>query len=896
MEKVQRALLLVIAIFILLFLLFMLVAGFYTDLLWFQNLGLSSVFWTALKARLGVFFAFSLVFVAFFLGNLFIARRLSGGQGVFLLATKYYVPSRTINLALVGVSLVLGLLNGLGAISQWDSILLLLNQHSFGILDPIFSQDVGFYVFALPVYRFLRGWLLELLLITLVGSAALYVVVQLASWRQFRLWLTRRATLHLASLGALFLLVVAWGYKLSAFGLLYSPQGVTFGASYTDVHVRLLAFNLSFWVVILCVALLIGGVLSRRPWILAIGGAFWLAITVGLAGVYPTFMQQFEVKPNELIKEKPYIEHNIEFTRHAYGLDNIQEVDFGSISDLTPEALAGAQSTIANIRLWDYRPIKDTYAQIQEIRTYYEFVDVDVDRYYVDGTYRQVTLSSREMATDQLQSRTWVNEHLQFTHGYGLVMSPVNEVTPDGLPELWIRDLPPHTVPGLEITRPEIYYGEKTDNYVFVNSTIEEFDYPSGDQNMTTTYQGQGGVLLDSPIKRAAFAYRFGDASVFLSEYVTSESRAMIYRNIHQRVRRVAPLLLYDSDPYLVIMDGRLIWVQDAYTVTAAYPYSEPYQDRFNYIRNSVKVAIDAYHGDMTFYVVDHEDPLIQTYEAIFPVLFTPWEEMPDELRAHLRYPEGLFFIQAQMNNTYHMQDPTVFYNKEDLWAVAHEMYAGNEQPMEPYYVIMRLPGLQEEEFILIQPFTPANKQNMVAWMAARADGEQYGKLLLYKFPKQELVYGPLQIEARIDQEPAISGQLSLWHQRGSQVIRGNLLIIPIDHSLLYVEPLYIQAETGRLPELKRVIVSSGDRVIMGESLELALAGLDREPTAPPDETAPPEEPAPPETRGIHELALSAMEHYEQARQYLQQGDWAGYGSELEAVQRDLEALAAATE
>jgi uncharacterized membrane protein (UPF0182 family) len=893
MVKVQRILLLVIAIFILLFLLFMLLSGFYTDLLWFENLGFSSVFWTALRAKGGIFFAFSLLFTAFLLGNLFLARWLSGRGGFFLLGQRYYVPSSTINLVLIVGSLAFGLLNGLGATSQWDSILLYLNQHAFGIQDPIFSQDLSYYVFALPVFRFLRGWLLETLLLTLLGSTAVYLLVQLASWRQFRLWLTRKSTLHLSALGALFLLVVAWGYRLSGFELLYSAEGVTFGASYTDVHARLLAYNLSFWAVILCAALLIGGVLSRRPWILGIGGALWLGATVGVAGIYPAFLQQFEVQPNELIKEYPYIEHNIEFTRRAYGLDQIQEMDFGSPVPLTPEALSNAEPTIQGIRLWDYRPVQDTYAQLQEIRLYYDFVDVDVDRYVLEGTTRQVTLSPREMATDQLQSRTWVNEHLQFTHGHGLVMSPVNEVTPDGLPELWVRDLPPRTVPGLEIDRPEIYYGEKTDNFVFVNSTIEEFDYPSGDQNITTTYEGQGGVLLDSPIKRAAFAYRFGDASVFLSQYLTSESRVMLHRNIHERVRSVAPFLLYDSDPYLVITNGRLVWLQDAYTVTNMYPYSLPYHERFNYIRNSVKVAIDAYDGDMTFYVVDEQDPLIRAYSAIFPALFTPWDEMPQSLRAHLRYPEGLFMIQAEMNNSYHMQDPTVFYNKEDLWAVAHEVYAGSEQLMEPYYVTMRLPDAQEEEFILILPFTPANKQNMVAWMAARSDGQNYGELLLYKFPKQELVYGPLQIEARIDQEPAISGQLSLWHQRGSQVIRGNLLVIPIDHSLLYVEPLYLQAETSRLPELKRVIVASGERVLMAESLDAALVDFGGTSVVSP----PPTPPTPPtESPGVHNLALSAMEHYERAQQYLQGGDWAGYGAELEAMQRDLEALVESTE
>jgi uncharacterized membrane protein (UPF0182 family) len=885
----RRILLILLGVLVLLFLLFMLLSGFYTDLLWFQSLGLTSVFWTALQAKAGVFSFFSLLFLAFFLGNLLIARRLSGWGGFFLPGQRFYIASKLVNIIVVVVALVLSVLNGLGAIGQWDTMLRYLNQLPFGVLDPIFSQDVSFYVFTLPVYRFLRGWLMEVVILTLLATAAAYLLVQLASWRQFKLWLTSRAAIHLAALGVVFLLISAWGYKLSAFELLYSEEGVTFGASYTDVHARLLAYNLSFWAVILCALLLAGGVASRRPWILAIGGALWLAVAAGVGGIYPLLMQQFDVQPNELIKERPYIEHNIDFTRRAYGLNRIQELDFGSVADLTAEALADAEPTIRNIRLWDYRPLRDTYAQIQEIRLYYEFVDVDIDRYYLDGTYRQVTLSAREMATEQLQSRTWVNEHLQFTHGYGLVMSPVSEVTPEGLPELLVRDLPPRTAPGLEISRPEIYFGEKTDGYVFVNSTLEEFDYPSGDQNITTTYQGAGGVALDSAVKRAAFAYRFGDVAVVLSEYLTPESRVMLYRNIHQRVRQVAPFLLFDADPYLVIVEGRLVWLQDAYTATDMYPYSQPYHNRFNYIRNSVKVAIDAYNGDMTFYVVDEEDPLIQVYAAIFPHLFTPWQDMPDGLKGHLRYPEGLFLIQAQMNNTYHMQDPTVFYNKEDLWAVAHELYAGNDQTMEPYYVTMKLPGQEQEEFVLIQPFTPANKQNMVAWMAARSDGEHYGKLLLYKFPKQELIYGPLQIEARIDQEPNISGQLSLWHQRGSQVIRGNLLVIPIGNSLLYVEPLYLQAETSRLPELKRIIVASGDRVIMADTLEDALADIGGAPVVAVE----------PEVRGevdAHQLALSALEHYQEAQERLQQGDWAGYGAELEAMRRDLENLVGATQ
>ena len=891
MAGVRRIVLVLLVGLVLLFVLFMLLSGFYTDLLWFESLGLSSVFWTAIKAKVGLFFASSLLFLALFLANLLIARKLSGWGGFFIPGQRYYISSGTANIAVVVIGLVLSLINGLGTVGQWDTILRYLNQRAFGILEPIFSRDVAFYVFTLPVYRFLRGWLLEVLILTMVGTAAVYVLVQLITWKRLKLNLPLRAWLHLAALGALFLLLVAWGYRLSAYELLFSPRGVTFGASYTDIHAQLLAYNLSFWVVILCVLLLLGGVASKRPWILAVGGVLWLLVAGGVGGIYPALMQQFDVQPNELIKERPYMEYNIDLTRRAYGLDKIQESEFGSVVDLTAEALAEAEPTLKNIRLWDYRPLQETYGQIQEIRSYYEFVDVDVDRYHLDGEYRQVTLSPREMATEQLQSRTWVNEHLQFTHGYGLVMSPVNDVTSEGLPELLVRDLPPRTVPGLEITRPEIYYGEKTDNYVFVNSTLEEFDYPSGDQNVFSTYQGSGGVLLDSPLKRSAFAYRFGDVSVVLSEYLTPDSRVMLYRNIHQRVRRVAPFLFFEPDPYLVLADGRLIWVQDAYTTTDMYPYSQPYNDRFNYIRNSVKITIDAYNGDMDFYIVDPQDPLVWAYAGIFPDLFKPLEEMPEELRAHIRYPEGLFVIQAQMNNTYHMQDPTVFYNKEDLWAVAHDLSGGNQEPMEPYYVTMDLPGEGLQEFILIQPFTPANKQNMVAWMAARSDGENYGKLLLYKFAKQELIYGPLQIEARIDQDPTISSQLSLWHQRGSRVIRGNLLVIPIRQSLLYVEPIYLQAETGQLPELKRVVVAYGENVVMANTLDEALVGIGGAPIVPVE----PEEGGLGEAEGVAGLAVSALQHYERAQEYLRQGDWAGYGAELEAMGSDLEDLVEAT-
>jgi hypothetical protein len=575
-------------------------------------------------------------------------------------------------------------------------------------------------------------------------------------------------------------------------------------------------------------------------------------------------------------------------------------------NELSLEALQDNAATLRNVRLWDYRPLLQTYAQIQEIRLYYDFVDVDIDRYQFDGDYRQVTLAARELAPEQLRNRTWVNEHLEFTHGYGLVMSPVNEVTPEGLPVLYVRDLPPEVSVNLRIDRPEIYYGEKGGRYVFVKTRVQEFDYPKGDTNVRTTYQGKGGVSVGSVLNRLAFALRFGDSQIFFADALTSESRILFYRNIHERVRRVAPFLAYDRDPYLVVADGRLVWLQDAYTLTDRYPYSQPVDDRFavhadrtgNYIRNSVKVAIDAYDGTLTFYIADPTDPLIQTYASIFPQLFQPMDQMPQSLRAHIRYPEDLFRIQAQIYATYHMKDPNVFYNKEDVWAIPSEVYQGDQLPMEPYYVIMRLAGEEREEFVLILPFTPATKNNLIAWMAARCDGEHYGELVVYNFPKQELVYGPLQIEARIDQDPTISAQLSLWSQRGSRVIRGNLLVIPLGDSLVYFEPLYLQAEASQLPELKRVIVAFGEKVAMEESLEEALQvvfGGTRAIARGEETPAMGESEASGISPALADLIRAAREHYDAAQEALRQGDWATYGQELKALKEVLDEMARLT-
>jgi uncharacterized membrane protein (UPF0182 family) len=548
-----------------------------------------------------------------------------------------------------------------------------------------------------------------------------------------------------------------------------------------------------------------------------------VAILAGVA--YPGLIQRYQVSPNEIVKEKPYIDFNIRYTRLAYGLDNIEEREFPAEETLTLQDLRKNEATLKNIRLWDTQPLLATYSQLQEIRTYYKFTDIDIDRYLINGEYRQVTLSPRELSAKDLPSRIWINERLTYTHGYGAVVSPVNRVTREGLPEFWVKDIPPAASTDLRISRPQLYFSELATDYVFVKTQAKEFDYPAGDQNVYTTYEGQGGIPLGSFWRKTLFAARLGDLKLLLSNDLTPGSRVLLYRNIRERVQRIAPFFRYDDDPYMVISTaGRIVWLLDGYTVSDRFPYSAPTRGLGNYVRNAVKVTVDAYDGTVHFYVADPADPLIRTTARIFPGLLQPLDAMPADLRAHIRYPEGLFRVQAGMYAVYHMRDTQVFYNKEDLWSIPVRHGAGPDRPMEPYYLILRLPGEPKEEFVLLIPFNPSKKDNLSAWLAARSDPPHYGKLVVYNFPKQKLIYGPRQIEARIDQDSFISQQLSLWNQRGSQVIRGNLLVIPIERSLVYVEPLYIAAEKGQLPELKRVIVGFGDRIAMAETLEDAMA------------------------------------------------------------------------
>jgi uncharacterized membrane protein (UPF0182 family) len=878
-----------------LFILLNIFKGVYTEWLWFDNLGYSSVYTTILKTKVLVFLVAAVIFGLLFLSNLVLATRLAPKTEAHFWPWGIVRQLRQIiKLNVILGTALLSMIFGLVAQGNWQVLLRFFNAQPFGITDPVFHKEIGFYMFSLPFLHLLRGWLLGALIIILLGSVAVYLLSYGVQRRRFDF--ARPVLAHIGGLGVAILGLFAWGYRLDIWELVFSTRGVVFGASYADMHAKLPAQWILLSVVLVCIGFLLVSVLQRNfRWIVyGIGG--WIVAAIIIGSIFPALIQRFQVEPNELDRERPYIGYNIDFTREAFALDRIEEQPFPAEDMPTPQDIAQNEVTIDNIRLWDPRPLKDTYNQIQSIRLYYDFNDVDVDRYIIDDEYRQVMLSARELSAEKLASeaQTWVNRKLQFTHGYGVVLSPVNEITTQGLPVLLLKDIPP--VGDFQIERPGIYFGEKTNDYVIVRTETEEFDYPAtGEENEYTYYEGKGGVSLGSFIRRIFYAWQLGDLNILISGQLTPESRVLYYRNIRERVNHLAPFLELDSDPYLVLMDGRLFWIQDAYTTSDRYPYSQPLGGGLNYIRNSVKVVIDAYDGDVTFYVTDPDDALIRTYEAIFPELFVPAEQMPEFLRAHWRYPIDMFNIQASVYQSYHMRDAQVFYNKEDLWAVPREVYAGNQQSMEPYYVIMRLPDEDVEEFLLMLPFTPVNKNNTISWLAARCDGENYGKLLVYNFPPGGLVYGPSQIENRIGQDTDITEQFALWGRGGSRVIRGNLLLIPLGNSILYAEPVFLEAETGGLPQLKRVIVVAGEQIAMETTLAASIAaifGTQEGPTEPDGEPPVTEEPEEPVGADIASLIEEAQQHYDQAQQYLKDGDWAGYGQELDALKAVLERLA----
>jgi len=868
--------------------------GLYTDWLWYDSLGYGSVFTTILGSRVLLFAVAVVLFAVIFLGNLLLAVRLAPKGNSGILPGELVRRARPVlKYIVIGVSALLAFTFGMVAQESWEIVLTFLNGQPFGSSDPVFHREIAFYAFSLPFWNMVRGWLIGVVIVSLIGSLGLYFVAH--GVQRLKFDYSRPVAAHLGGLVLALFTLFAWGYWLGIWELVFSASGVVFGAGFTDMHARLPAQWILLFVVLGSGVMVALALWRHRPrWVYyGIGG--WIAAAIIVGGIFPALVQRFQVQPSEMVRETPYIEHNIQFTRLAYALDRIEEQSFPA-KDMPSDAdIADNEATLNNVRLWDPRPLKDTYNQIQSIRLYYDFKDVDVDRYLVDGDYRQVMLSARELSAEKLsgQAQTWVNRRLQFTHGYGAVVSPVNEVGAQGLPELWAKDIPP--TGDFSITVPQIYFGEGTEDYVIVKTNTTEFDYPMGDENVYSRWQGEGGVSLGGFINRLAYAWEFGDLNILISGQINADSELLYRRNIRERVSMLAPFLMMDSDPYLVIIEGELYWIQDAYTVTDRYPYSEPLGKGINYIRNSVKAVINAYDGSVNFYVTDPGDALIQTYQAIFPVLFLPDKELPEAMRSHLRYPEDMFSLQAAVYRSYHMGDVRVFYNKEDLWAVPREIYAGSEQIIEPYYIIMRLPDEEREEFLLMLPFTPVNKNNAIGWMAARCDGENYGRLLAYSFPKDKLVYGPSQIENRIQQDTVITEQLALWGRGGSRVIRGNLLLIPLGESIIYVEPVFLQADAGGLPELKRVIVTTGEEIAMETSLAESLAVIFG--TAPPETppgtppVAPPPVTEPGTETEINALISQAQQHYDRAEEYLRAGDWAGYGREMDALQEVLRQL-----
>ena len=876
----SRVLLLVLGA-LALFILLNISKGLYSEWLWFSNVGYGSVYATILVTKVLVFFIAALVFCLLFVGNLLLAMRLvpkSGSNFLPWAIVRQLQPILRWNVVL-GTAL-LSLIFGLVARDSWLVILQSFNGQPFGLTDPVFYKEISYYVFSLPFLRLVRGWFIGALIVTLLGSVGVYFLSYAVQRLKFDF--TRTVLAHIGGLGIVILGFSAWGYWLGIWELVFSQQGVVFGASYTDMHARLPAQWILLVVVLICMGIFVVSILRRNlRWpFYAIGG--WVVAAIVIGGIFPGLLQRFQVQPDELDRETPYIEYNIQFTREAFALNRIEEQSFPAEKAPSQQDILQNEGTVNNIRLWDQRPLKDTYNQRQSLRQYYDFNDVDVDRYIIDGQYRQVMLSARELSVAKLgsEAQTWINRRLLYTHGYGVVMSPVNEVSAQGLPNLLLKDIPPAGV--FNIERPQIYFGEKTNDYVIVKTDTEEFDYPSGEENVYSHYQGQGGVSLDGFIRRLVYAWQLGDFNILISGQLTPESRVLYYRNIGERVNHLAPFLELDSDPYLVVLDGRLLWIQDAYTTTDRYPYSEPLAGGLNYIRNSVKAVIDAYDGSVTFYITDPEDALIRTYQVIFPGLFVPAEQMPESLRVHLRYPEDMFNVQAKAYQTYHMRDVRVFYNKEDPWDVPREVYFGTEQSMEPYYIIMRLPDEEKEEFLLMLPFSPEGKKVTIAWLAARSDGENYGKLLAYHFPKDRTVDGPSQIENRIGQDTVITEQLALWGRGGSIVIRGNLLLIPIGKSILYVEPVFLEAETGGIPELKRVIVVAGEQIAMEVTLEESLAAIFGAEVPLIEPVVKPSSPTVPE-----KMAADITGLIEEAQQHLMDG-----GEELDALKAVLEQLA----
>lgn len=877
-------------------------SSLYVDWLWYKSINLAQVFIVSLGTRwllgLAVFFG---VFLFFFI-NFLLTRRYSradvpetteDGREIIYPdppAWEVFLRSRAATWIFVGVSLFIAWVAAMMVSSQWMVVQQYLHAVPFHVNDPIFHRDISFFIFNLAFYRLIYGLAMPVLVLSAIAVALIYMLTAAfdfanVSWTEFN-W----PKAHLITLLAMIFGLKAWGYSLSSYNILNSSVGVVYGAGYTDIHARLFAYKvLLVMSVLVAVMIILNLFIQRIQWVVSAIG-LWVAAALLFSVLYPAAIQKLIVEPNEFNNEKPYILNNIKYTRLAYGLSDVDTRTFNTSNSLSWKDIEQNPQTIQNIRLWDWKPLKDTYKAIQEIRPYYTFNDIDIDRYMINGQYRQVMLAPRELSQMNLpvKAKTWVNERLIYTHGYGLAMSPVNEVAGEGLPVLFVRDIPPRSSIDLPISRPEVYYGEEASDYVIVNTNTREFDYPMGKTNADTLYQEKSGVPIGSLGRRLIMAYLFQDYKLLISPEIQDHSQVLIYRNIRERAERIAPFLSYDTDPYIVVDNGRMYWMMDAYTTSHMYPYSEPYDTGVNYVRNSVKITIDAYNGDIRFYIADPGDPILAAYAGTFPNLFEPMAKMPSGLQRHIRYPEGLFKVQAQMYAQYHMTDPWVFYNKEDKWNIPEEIVGSDTTEVSPYYLVMKLPDEEKAEYILMLPFTPNQKQNMIAWLCARSDAPNYGTLRVYDFSKQELIYGSMQVESRINQNSEISQQLTLWDQKGSRVYRGNLLTIPVNNAILYIEPIYLQASQSQIPELRRIVAVCGDKIVMEPTLEEAITRLFASGEQKTDMLLPP-------TGGVSlsaaDLARSAKTYYDRAQEALKAGDWTSYGQNIKEVGRAIEQM-----
>lgn len=929
---------------------------FWTDAIWYRSVGFDGVFWTRIGAGGALFGGVTVLALIVFLGNLWLARRLApppdGVPGTFRdlferLSEANLAGSRdpressprpinvsaeaipdltpTASIVLVVLSIAGALLVGAAGAAAWQTVLLWLNRVPFDgaaatvTTDPIFGRNISWFLFDLPFLRTVQSIFNAIVVGGLIVAFGRY----LAGAPQSGLSFPTPVRVHLAVLAGLYLLSVAFGYQLDKFELVFSDRGIATGVSYTDQNAQFFAYDLLTGLSAFAAAFLVGGAFTRWTWPLGVTVVVWFLASLIVGRLYPEAIQRFSVLPNQYQREEPFIRNNIAMTRLAYNLDGWEELQYRGDKELTRAQIDAEAATFGNARLWDYRPLGDTLDQLQTVRRYYDFTDVDTDRYAIDGEPRQVMLAARELnlaANDAAVG--WVNQRIIYTHGVGIAMVPVNEVTAEGQPVLLVKNLPPVSSAGAPtVTEPRIYFGEAQSGYVIVRARQDEFDYPrgegdaGGETGVRTRWSGDTGIRLDTTLSRLLYALRFRDLDMLISDQVTADSELLMHRSLGERLGLIAPFLAYDKDPYVVVTeDGRLVYIQDAFTTSDRFPNAEYFDPLtlgatgirtgpINYIRNSVKIVMDAYDGSLTFYVADPADPIVRAWEGVFPTLFHPLDELPDDLRAHLRVPEDLFNVQTDVFGRYHVTDPETFFREDDRWTVPSGQTSDQSLPSEAYYVIMRMPGEPDPEFLLLQPMVPTSRPNMIAWVAARNDPEHYGGVRVYRFPTDTSVFGPAQIEARIDQDPTISAQVTLWDQSGSQVIRGNLIVVPIGETLIYLQPVYLQSTSSSFPEFQRIVVASPTSVVwartLGEALDLLLragGGPGATPAPTPGQTVGPgATPAPTAGPGIPEdvpgLVAYANDHFEAAQAALRAGDFAAYGREIELVRQALSRL-----